>query len=213
MIKYIFWDFNGTILNDVDLSLDLLNEMLAKQNKPSITMNQYLDVFGFPIKDYYLKSGISFDHKTFEEMSVWYIAQYQPQSLEQSLHNNLVHTIKTLHDIGIKHIVLSASEQKNLEEQIEHYEIRNYFDYVLGTSDITNHNKEAVGIKFMSDHQIDPKTCLYVGDTIYDYDVAVTMGVKPVLFSGGHQSKSRLKSKTHLVIDDISDIIKIAKEL
>ncbi|MDD2574852.1 MAG: HAD hydrolase-like protein [Acholeplasmataceae bacterium] len=213
MIKYIFWDFNGTILDDRELSLVLLNEMLKKQNKPSLSMDQYLDVFGFPIQDYYLKTGISFEHKSFEEMSVWYIAKYQPQSLEQSLHKGLLSTLKILHDEGIKHIVLSASEQNNLIEQVNHYQINPYFDYILGTSDITNHNKEEVGLSFIKEHNIDPKSCLYIGDTIYDFDVAIKMGVYPVLYSGGHQSISRLKQKTSIVINQISDIIKIVKDM
>lgn len=32
-IKYIFFDFNGTLLNDVDLCLELLNGLLRGQNK------------------------------------------------------------------------------------------------------------------------------------------------------------------------------------
>ena len=55
-------------------------------------MDQYLEVFGFPIQDYYLKTGISFEHKSFEEMSIWFIDKYQPQSLEQSLHEGLLST-------------------------------------------------------------------------------------------------------------------------
>lgn len=213
MIKYIFWDFNGTILDDRELSLILLNEMLEKQNKPSITMEQYLEVFGFPIQDYYLKTGISFEHKSFEEMSIWFIEKYQPQSLEQSLHEGLISTLKSLHKKGIKQIVLSASEQNNLLEQMNHYKITPYFDYILGTSDIINHNKEEVGLSFIQKHHINPKNCLYIGDTIYDYDVAIKMGVYPVLYSGGHQSISRLKLKTSLVIDKISDIIKIVNDM
>lgn len=213
MIKYIFWDFNGTILDDRELSLILLNEMLEEQNKPSISMDQYLDVFGFPIQDYYRKTGISFEHKSFEEMSVWFIAKYQPQSLEQSLHEGVLSTLKTVQEMGIKHIVLSASEQNNLIEQMNHYKITPYFDHILGTSDITNHNKEEVGLSFIKEYNINPKTCLYIGDTIYDYDVAINMGVNPVLYSGGHQSISRLKQKTSLVIDKICDIIKIVKDM
>ena len=44
-IKYIIWDFNGTILDDLDLCLDLLNGMLAKQQKPMVTKKDYLEIF------------------------------------------------------------------------------------------------------------------------------------------------------------------------
>ena len=50
-IKYVIWDFNGTILDDLDLCVSILNSMLMKQNKPLISKNEYLDIFGFPNTD------------------------------------------------------------------------------------------------------------------------------------------------------------------
>ena len=37
MIKYVFFDFNGTILNDVDLCLNLLNQIFLKKDWNSKT--------------------------------------------------------------------------------------------------------------------------------------------------------------------------------
>lgn len=53
MIKHIFLDFNGTIINDVDLCLKLLNELLAVQKKEPISMERYKEIFTFPIQKYY----------------------------------------------------------------------------------------------------------------------------------------------------------------
>ena len=33
MIKHVFFDFNGTIINDLDLCFNLLNEFLEEQGK------------------------------------------------------------------------------------------------------------------------------------------------------------------------------------
>ena len=45
MIKYVFFDFNGTIINDVDLCLDLLNEILRKQGNKELDIDTYKNVF------------------------------------------------------------------------------------------------------------------------------------------------------------------------
>ena len=37
MKKYIFLDFNGTIIDDVDLCLDLLNQILENQKKEKVS--------------------------------------------------------------------------------------------------------------------------------------------------------------------------------
>ena len=44
MYKYIFFDFNGTIIDDIDLCLDLLNEILRKQNKPLVGKKKYKEI-------------------------------------------------------------------------------------------------------------------------------------------------------------------------
>jgi len=66
MIKHVFFDFNGTIIDDVDLCLNLLNEILRNQGKPVLDLDTYKHVFKFPIKDYY-RDGI------FREYSNFYI--------------------------------------------------------------------------------------------------------------------------------------------
>ena len=38
MKKYVIFDFNGTIIDDVDLCLVLLNEFLIDQNKPIVSL-------------------------------------------------------------------------------------------------------------------------------------------------------------------------------
>ena len=55
MIKHIFLDFNGTLLDDLDLCLDLLNWMLKDQNKPIVKKDKYKNIFTFPVKNYYIK--------------------------------------------------------------------------------------------------------------------------------------------------------------
>lgn len=41
MKKYIFLDFNGTIIDDIDLCLALLNQVLRKQGHKEVTKEEY----------------------------------------------------------------------------------------------------------------------------------------------------------------------------
>ena len=107
MIKYVFWDFNGTILDDRKICHDLLNELLAFEGSEPVSFKRYLEVFGFPVKDYYIKAGITFKNKTFEEMSDWFIDVYQPLSLEQNLYEGVEETLKELKKKNIENICLS----------------------------------------------------------------------------------------------------------
>ena len=58
MIKHLIWDFNGTILDDLQLCLDLLNDMLAQQNKPKIVVPTYKNIFS-AIRDFIIEDSTS----------------------------------------------------------------------------------------------------------------------------------------------------------
>ena len=54
--ELILWDWNGTLLDDVDLCVDALNRLLAGFGYPQrYDHERYRDIFGFPIVDARLK--------------------------------------------------------------------------------------------------------------------------------------------------------------
>ena len=66
MIKHVIWDWNGTLLDDAWLCVDVMNGMLSKRGLPLITLEIYRNIFDFPVRDYYLKLGYDFDNESFE---------------------------------------------------------------------------------------------------------------------------------------------------
>jgi phosphoglycolate phosphatase len=211
MIKYVFWDFNGTILDDRILCWELLNELLKMENKKEISYEKYLDVFGFPIKEYYKKAGIEFKHQTFEEMGDYFIRKYQPLSLEQSLYEGVEKTLKTLKEMGVSNICLSASQTDNLKEQLRHFKIDKYFTEILGTDNVLAVGKRDVAKSYILENKIENSECLLVGDTDADYNLAKSLGFVPVLFLNGHQSKNKLEKLDTTTINKIEEIIKIVE--
>ena len=57
--KYLIFDFNGTICDDVALSLKIINKLLFKYKiRSELTLNEYKRIFTFPVSEYYLKLGL-----------------------------------------------------------------------------------------------------------------------------------------------------------
>ena len=49
----IFWDWNGTLMDDVDFTHECLNWMLETHGYPQrYDLAAYRELFGFPIEDY-----------------------------------------------------------------------------------------------------------------------------------------------------------------
>ena len=76
-MKYIVLDFNGTIIDDVDVSLECLNILRARfLNLAPLSLDEYRHIFTFPIIDYYKCAGFDFKDVSFEEVGKMWVDLY-----------------------------------------------------------------------------------------------------------------------------------------
>lgn len=204
--KYIIFDFNGTIIDDVDLCLSLLNEMLVMDNLPTVSLEKYKNIFTFPIIEYYKKAGFKFETYSFKELSVYFVNKYQPASFNCKLYDGIVEVINKLKSLGYKIILLSASQKDNLLEQIEKFNITSLFDVILGIDNIEAKSKLEIAKKYFLENNVNMKECLFVGDSLHDYEVGSYFGSDVVLMSYGHQSKEILKTANAIILDSIYEL-------
>ncbi len=206
-MKYIFWDFNGTILDDAYLCYEILNEMLEIEEMPKVTYEQYLMIFDFPVRDYYAKV-YDLEKTSFDVLADRFINTYQPRSLSCPLHENIVEVVQYFKSKGYKNIVLSASEINNLIHQLNHYNLTELFDDILGTGDVYAKGKKEVAEKYILEHGIQTKDSVMIGDTLHDAEIAKILGVRPILFTKGHFHPTRLKAfETIDSLEELKELI------
>lgn len=208
MIKNIFFDFNGTLIDDVDLCLELLNKILEKQNKELCSLEKYKNIFGFPIIEYYKRAGVDFNIESYESLAIKFIAEYQPRSLKCGLYKDVYYTLEKLNELGINCYILSASEKNNLLEQCRAYNIDKYFKGILGIDNIHAKSKLDIALDFINKSKINKDETIFIGDTLHDFEVANGMGVATRLVSCGHQSKEVLMTAGVPIYEKISDCLK-----
>ena len=71
--KHIIWDWNGTLLNDGWLFVEVMNIVLKRRKMKPITLDSYREIFRFPVKDYYMKLGFDFEKESFESSGLEFI--------------------------------------------------------------------------------------------------------------------------------------------
>ena len=73
-MKHIIWDWNGTLLDDLDVSMDALNSILTKEQLPLVLdKDEYRKYFQFPVIEYYKKVGFDFAKTPFPILSLIHI--------------------------------------------------------------------------------------------------------------------------------------------
>ena len=91
-IESVIWDFNGTLIDDLDLVVHSVNTQLAKRGLPALTAEAYRDVFGFPVQDYYRRIGVTFENESMADLSADFFAEYAPSLKNCPLHDGVLDT-------------------------------------------------------------------------------------------------------------------------
>lgn len=211
--SHVIWDWNGTLFDDVDWCIEVINIMLAKRGIQTIqSVAEYHKAFCFPIIQYYINVGFDFDKEPFEDLAREYISLYHSgKSGNCKLHAGTEAVLANIKERGIEQIILSASETNNLLSQISEFDIADFFDEMLGISDIYAKSKIEIGLDYISRKNV--SNAILIGDTRHDYEVAKALGVDCVLIPNGHQSKDELLSCNVPIIDDISLVVEYIKRV
>lgn len=207
-MDYIFFDFNGTLVDDVDLCLDLLNEMLIQNNHHPVSKEEYLNIFTFPIKTYYERAGFDFSKDDFDLLASQFIEEYTSRNIHCKLYDDVLEVLDILKKQGKHLIILSASEKSMMNKQLNMYNILPYFEDVIGKDDIYASGKSELGIKFIKNSHLDLNKCVFIGDTLHDEETADAMGISCILVSRGHQNKEVLNRGHSLVVSSLKDSLK-----
>ncbi|MBR6781734.1 MAG: HAD hydrolase-like protein [Clostridia bacterium] len=204
---HLIWDFNGTILQDIDLAIRCTNIMLAARNLPTFaSLESYREVFDFPIDEYYRRLGFDFEKEDYDTvLAPEWVAMYMEGESSCPLMDGVAEAVSFVRATDTSQIILSATEQDMLTAQLERLGICGEFDEIIGLDNIHARSKKARALEW-KERNPDARP-LFVGDTLHDAAVAAAVGADCVLYCGGHQSRSRLASAGYPVISDIREII------
>ena len=208
--ELILWDWNGTLLDDVQLCVDALNRLLARYGYPQrYDRDQYRAIFGFPVQEYYARAGFDFSRHSFDELAVSFMEDYIPASARCPLMEGARDALDAFANAGLRQVILSASPVPTLEQQAAQRDVTRYFDRLLGLGDIYAKSKVDLGLRYLQETGFDPARAVMIGDSTHDFEVARALGVGCVLQSGGHQPPEVLRETGAPVVPGLREAVQL----
>lgn len=198
--EHIIWDWNGTLLDDVNHAVAVVNSLLEDHQLPLIDKNKYRAIFDFPVIDYYQKLGFDFKKISFENLCHQFVDRFMDGALNLPLIPEMKTVLMQLHKEKLVQSVLSASDQENLDSMITHFELNKVFNFVFGIDNKFACSKVERGHELINNSGIHPSKTVIIGDTLHDLEVAKALGIDAVLISHGHQCPTRLRPHHDKVI-------------
>jgi len=209
-IKYdhVIWDFNGTVLDDMQAGIDSVNTMLAARGLPTLnSIEAYRAVLDFPVEDYYRRVGFDFEKEDYHTvLAPEWVALYVEGEPHCRLNEGVRETMGEISARNIPQIMLSASNLMQLKAQVSRLGVACFFDEILGLDNIHARSKALLAIQWKAEN---PESIpLLVGDTEHDAEVAAEIGADCLLFTGGHQAEEILEAKGKPLISNITHVLK-----
>jgi len=208
-VRHVVWDWNGTLLDDVGLCVEIINGMLVRRGCSPIEVQHYRTVFDFPVQAYYERVGFDFSRETFEEAAGEFVHAYASRVGECSLQEGARELLELFAARGIPQSVLSATEQGQLDKMVAEFGLGHLFDRVVGQTNYHAEGKTRTAERLFRSVSVAADKMLLIGDTTHDYSVAHAAGVSCVLVCVGHQCREKLVRTGAPVVQALHEIPKL----
>ena len=185
--------------------MDILNTILEKYEKPSVTLKRYMAEFDFPVRRFYESLGFDFTKDSFAQVAADYIGIYDRRRFECELTRGAVEVLKHFSDKDVTQSILSAYQQTMLEQIVGHFGLMSFFAHLAGLNDYYAAGKINSGKLLIEKLDFPQGQVLLIGDTLHDYEVAAELGIDCVLIEG-HNSYEKLKKAGVPVYHSLEEI-------
>ncbi|MGN0885892.1 MAG: HAD family hydrolase [Candidatus Spyradenecus sp.] len=197
----VIWDFNGTLIDDLQACLDALNAILRAHHLSPLSREDYRRRFDFPVAAFYHSLGMApatpFD---WEALSESFHLRYL-FSKHLRLQPGARECVGAFREGQMRQGVLSALEQGLLEMQLQQFGLAAEMDFVLGSSNYEGASKAQAAERLALHGPV-----VLIGDTLHDAEVARAQGWQCLLCAAGHQTPERLARAGYPVVESLREV-------
>lgn len=206
--KHIFWDFNGTIIDDVRNALSCVNDMLERKGMKSINLTEYYDYVETPIINFYYRI-LPPEEVDFSEISKQYHSDYARHLEETTLADGAESLLRELKEKGATQYIITSNFIDETLELTEKFGVFQYFDEILGADNTLAESKIQRAKDFFALKGIKRNDAILIGDTLHDLETANALGIDCVLVAYGHQGRKLLEEHNAFTVEDLKEVRKI----
>ncbi len=203
--SHIFWDFNGTIIDDVNNALACVNDMLLRKGKKTITLADYYTYIETPIIGFY-RHILPPEELDFDEISRDFHKDYALHLDETRLAEGAHALLHRLKKGGAHQYIITATHIDEATELTKQFGIHNCFDKILGADNVLAESKAQRAKAFFKSLNIKSSDALFIGDTLHDLETANELGIDCVLVAYGHQGRKLLEEHNAYTVENLKEV-------
>ncbi|MDT0343034.1 HAD family hydrolase [Streptomyces litchfieldiae] len=216
MAAHIVWDWNGTLLHDIDVVIDATNASFAEIGIPPITLERYRELYCVPVPKFYerLLGRLPSDEE-WAVMDSTFHRHYFARSDTAGLAEGAARLLAEWQAAGRTQSVCSLAPHERLLPWVSRLGIAAHFTRVDGNTgdSIVTGKAEQMARHLAALAGVDPGRVVVIGDATDDAAAAAHAGVRAVLYTGGSHSRRSLLAAGVPVVDSLDEAVAVAEEL
>ena len=211
-VSHVVWDWNGTLLDDFELTARIAARTLATLGVPDVTGDDIRAHFQRPFSGFYARlfgrpiTPIELDYIR-ERYRVEYHAELHALRLQQDAEEAL--------DLVEAHpatqSLLSMAPDGQLQALVDEHGLRGRFVRVEGSPASDSDGIKAERLRaHLAELEVHATSAVVIGDTVDDQEAALAVGASSVLVTTGSSSRASLEATGAPVVDTLLDAVRVA---
>jgi phosphoglycolate phosphatase-like HAD superfamily hydrolase len=215
--QHLVWDWNGTLLNDMDAVLGATNAAFAELGLPGLrplTLERYRELYRVPVTEFYeALMGRAPTSAEWELMDGAFQRHYARESGRCGLTAGAVDVLDAWRDSGRGQSLLSLYGHEELVPLVRGFGIADRFVRVQGRTGPSGGGKADHLVRHLAAlaREADPARTVVIGDAADDGHAARAAGARAVLYAGGSHSRASLARTGFPVVDSLAEAVALAE--
>ncbi|MEU7114417.1 HAD family hydrolase [Streptomyces sp. NPDC046182] len=213
--KHLVWDWNGTLLDDIEAVIGATNAAFAELGLEPITLARYRDLYTVPVPKFYERlMGRLPTEAEWALMDGAFHRHYWQRAEACVLTAGAAELLAARQESGFTQSLLSLAPHAELVPLVRRHGIEPRFVRVDGrigsstegkSSHMVRHLEALVGVP--------AERVVVIGDAADDARAAAHVGARAVLYTGGSHSRASLAAVGVPVVDSLAEAVAVAEEL
>ncbi|SED26070.1 HAD family hydrolase [Streptomyces sp. TLI_105] len=212
--KHLVWDWNGTLLDDIDAVIGATNAAFAELGLASITLERYRELYTVPVPKFYerLMGRLPTDEE-WTVMDGAFHRHYWVRAESCGLTVGAAELLAARQAAGATQSLLSLAQHAHLVPLVQRYGIAERFVRVDGRVDASTDGKSGHMVRHLAALGVPADRVVVIGDAADDAVAAAHVGARAVLYTGGSHSRASLSRVGVPVVDSLEEAVAVAEEL